>query len=89
MIDSGPDCVCSPFLSLSSQMSRFFSRPLIAAACSWIGLEMLEIVAAENLTNRRGNRIEYFVLPVLIVLLVQIGAHMNNRGRIVYYHYPA
>jgi hypothetical protein len=50
---------------------------------------MLEIVAAENLTNRRGNRIEYFVLSVLIVLLVQIGAHMNNRGRIVYYHYPA
>ena len=46
-------------------------------------------VAAENLTNRRGNRIEYFVLPILIVLLVQIGAHMNNRGRIVYYHYPA
>ena len=46
-------------------------------------------VGAENLTNRRGNRIEYFVLPILIVLLVQIGAHMNNRGRIVYYHYPA
>ena len=48
-------------------------------------------VAAENLTNRRGNRIEYVVhvLPVLIVLPSHISAHMNNGGMILYYHYHA
>eukprot|EP01047_Picozoa_sp_COSAG01_P096544 COSAG01_NODE_27023_length_696_cov_1.867672_1_plen_30_part_01 len=29
-----------------------------------------------------------FVLSDLIVLPVHITAHMNNRGMIVYYHYP-